>query len=112
MSNEDFKGYIDEVRVTKDEASNQHLASWQGWRLRLALLLGAIKNLFTGKGVWLSGSVQMNVGTPGITAACWIKPDGDESKWEYWAVMFDGKKAVGFNNGNDVSATTAKEEVK
>ncbi|MBK7804322.1 MAG: hypothetical protein IPJ55_17005 [Chloracidobacterium sp.] len=67
MSNENLKGYMDEIRVTKGGASNSHHASWQGWRLRLALLLGAIKNLFTGKGVWLSGSVQMNVGTPGIS---------------------------------------------
>lgn len=82
-------------------------ADWPEWatsyRTRFEILWGAIKNLFTGRGVWLSGRIQANIGDLELSSETWIKQEGEESLWEHWCVFFDGKKAVGYVNGQEVN---------
>lgn len=94
-----FKGYIDDVRVTKGAKAYRGVSEWQ---LRWSILLAAVKNMFTGRGMWLSGAVSVSVGSPGITTGCSIRPAGPHADWERWDVTFDGKKATGYVNGVEV----------
>lgn len=73
------------------------------WRIhrRLSILWAAIKNLFTGKGVYLSSAISANVGKAGMHMGYWISTD-DSKAWEHWAATFDGKKAQGFIGGASV----------
>ena len=105
---EQFKGYMDEVRVTVGERKAS-LSSGEAkpakkpasWRMRFSILWGAFKYLFTGKGVWLQGGLSMNIGTPGISAETWVKRN-EQDDWEHWHVSFDGREAKGYTNGRQV----------
>lgn len=97
---EKFKGYID-ITIGKALYSQKHKMS--SYRTRFEILWGAIKNLFTGRGVWLSGRIQANIGDLELSSETWIKQEGEESLWEHWCVFFDGKKAVGYVNGQEVN---------
>ncbi len=101
---EKFKGFIDEVRITKGQAMYSKSTKLNNIKLRLRILWGAIKNVFTGKGIWLLGNVQANLGdNPAMTTEFWIKKDcSEESDWEHWGMTFDGKKAIGYVNGKEV----------
>lgn len=92
-----FKGYIDEIRVSKGIAN--YPQKKEKWKLRFAILWGAIKYFFTGKGIWLNSNCVMNVGAPGISVETWIKPE-EVTPWEHWGITFDGKEANGYKDGS------------
>ena len=95
-----MQGYISDVRVTKGIARYSNLPTFMQ---RLHVLWVAIKYFFTGEGMYLTDGMKVNVGTNyGITYEHWIKPSG-ATKWEHWSLTFDGKKAVGYIDGKDVS---------
>lgn len=101
---EKFKGFIDEVRITKGQAMYGKSSKLNNIKLRLRILLGAIKNVFTGKGIWLLGNVQANLGDdPAMTTEFFIKKNCREKfGWEHWSMTFDGKKATGYVDGKEV----------
>lgn len=83
------QGYISDVKVTQGVA---RYSTQTSLRQRLAVLWAAIKHLFTGKGIYLTDGVKVNLGCAhGITFEQWIRPSG-KAKWEHWAVTFDGEK--------------------
>lgn len=99
---EKFKGFIDDLRITTGKALYSQKHKMSSYRTRFEILWASIKNVFTGRGVWLSGRIQVNVGEPCIESEVWIKREGEESLWEHWYSSFDGKKAVGYLNGTKV----------
>jgi hypothetical protein len=94
-----MNGYMDEIRITKGVKKDFATVAPK-WRIhrRLSILWAAIKNLFTGKGVYLSCTISANIGEAGMYMDYWISTD-DKKDWEHWAVVFNGKKARGFING-------------
>ena len=83
------KNFISDVRVTQGVA---RYSAQTTLRQRLAVMWAAIKYLFTGKGIYLTDGVKVNMGSAsGITLEQWIKPSG-RTKWEHWSLCFDGEK--------------------
>lgn len=101
-----FKGYINDVRMTVGQATRG--ATKGAYRIsgRFVLLWAAIKNLFTGQGIWLSGNVGGNIGPMGLQLEAWLKKD-DTSDWAHWSTTFDGVKAKGYINGLCIDPPTA-----
>lgn len=75
---------------------------------RFAILGGAIVNLFTGRGVWLQGSISIQLGTPGMTMEAYVQRT--EGKWEHVAAHFDfDNPPIGYKDGVAVGITTSEE---
>jgi hypothetical protein len=93
-----FTGYMSDVKVTRGAAKYRTTSDII---LRFKILWAAIKNLFTGKGVWLSGNMHVSIDPPGMTTGVWVQSPVS-APWQYWSVTFDGKKAVGYIDGEKV----------
>jgi hypothetical protein len=102
MKDNDIIGYISDFRITKGKAIVTK-SKFSVVLLRFKILWAAIKNIFTGRGIWLSGQISASIGTPGMCLETWIKRDCNQEDWEHWCVTFDGKKATGYINGVDIT---------
>jgi hypothetical protein len=67
---------------------------------RFKILWAAVKNLFTGRGVYLSRDILVHADAGGISAERWVKTH--EGGWDHQFVTFDGKVAKGYVNGVEV----------
>lgn len=71
---------------------------------RLKLFLTIFKYLLTGKADFHQyKDTKIDFGKPGLQAQMSIK-NMDTGKWEIHLVTFDGKKAIGYINGIDVTS--------
>lgn len=74
---------------------------------RFALLWGAIKNVFTGRGVTLTRDIKVSVDRC-ISVEHWVKKDG--KPWRHVALTFDFvNPAKGYIDGELVSGSAAKD---
>jgi len=96
-----IKGFISDVRITTDIARYVVRNRSNTIKERLHILWLAIRHVFTGRGLYLTSTIQANVGKPGLSMTYWIRLTED-TPWEHWGATFDGKCAHGYVNGEEV----------